>query len=183
MWYICKSLKKKTLCIVDSWVNLNLRFNKAKLPDYIIFPNRKFDKNIISELKEKCKIFYCGQPYLEKISKINFNNKSDNILYLTSRQNNLNDLKLIKKISNGFPNKKILIKIHSKDQKRKWIEKLRFIKKLNLIISKKPLLQLIKKTNYTFGIYTMGLLISIIANKKTFINFDLIKNNDYLLNL
>ena len=84
---------------MDSWVNLDLRFNKKNFTNFISFPNNKIKYRGLKELKKKSKIFYLGQPYLEKISKINFSTKNQNILYLSSRQNHDKDLKILSKIS------------------------------------------------------------------------------------
>ena len=139
LWKISKNLNIKTLCLVDSWVNLDFRFNKQNYPNFIIFPNDKIKFNLLSYLKKNCKLNYLGQPYLEKISNINFSTKEQNILFLSSRQNYSEDLNIMRKILKEYSKFKVILKIHQKDKGRKWFKDLKKRKIKNLIISSKPL--------------------------------------------
>ena len=180
IWSISKRFNIKTLCLVDSWVNLDLRFNKKNFTNFISFPNNKIKYRGLKELKKKSKIFYLGQPYLEKISKINFSTKNQNILYLSSRQNHDKDLKILSKISKIYSKFKIILKIHQKDKGRNWLKKLKQKKIKNITINTKSLNDLLPISKYVFGIYTMGLLASIIAKKITFVDLSYKNKNEYL---
>ena len=180
LWKISKTLNVRTLCLVDSWVNLNVRFNKKNYPNFIIFPNDKVKLTLLNFLKKNSELSFLGQPYLEKISKINFKTKEENILFLSSRQNYIKDLKILREILNKYSKLKVILKIHQKDKSRKCFKDLKKRKIKNLIISSKHLNSLLLKTKYVFGVYTMGLLVSIIAKKTTFVALNSKNKKEYL---
>ena len=183
IWQLSKKLKIKSLTIVDSWVNFKFRFDKYFYPDHIILPNKKFDRKVICILKKNSKIYYLGNPFLEKFSKIKFKNNNKKILFLSSRQKNLLDFNLIKTLSIRYNKYEILIKLHPKDKDRNWVKYLKSAKLKNTKITNVSLEILFNKVGYVFGVYTVGLLASIIAGKKTFAYIDNKKQNDYLIDL
>tara|TARA_B100000029_G_scaffold413883_1_gene417082 strand:- start:143 stop:1084 length:942 start_codon:yes stop_codon:yes gene_type:complete len=182
IWKFCNLNKLKTLTIVDSWVNLKKRFNSKFLPNFIIFPYGKYDKNFIKKLKKFSKIYFLGNFFLNYISNLKITNRKNDMLYLTSKQKGYNDLNFIKEILSSFKQKKLYVKLHLKDKKRIWLKKLVYLSKINnnLFISKKSLIQNLKHTNLVFGIYSISLLASVIAGKRVFTKLPKSYENEYL---
>lgn len=183
-----KKINKKSIVILDDFVNLKKRFwfnNKYIFPNQIWIPNNipkeKIDLNFFNE----CKIKFINNYYLlnikKKIKKIKKNsNYNKNFLFFSQPIREISSKFTLKKIKHDEYDycekfltklnkvfikkkiKKISISLHPTEKKNKFNNLFKKFKNLPIKISKNNLINDINQHYYIFGVNTNAMKIALL---------------------
>ena len=183
-----KKINKKSIVILDDFVNLKKRFlfnKKYIFPDHIWIPNNIPKEKIDLNFFNKCKIKFINNYYLlnikKKIKKIKKNsNYSNNFLFFSQPIREISKKFTYKKIKYDEYDycekfltkldkfylkreiKKISISFHPTEKKNKFNNLFKKFKNLPIKISKNNLINDINQHYYVFGVNTNAMKIALL---------------------
>jgi hypothetical protein len=160
-----KKFGKKSVAILDSWVNYEIRFKDAET-DYIFVMDELAKQDMLGAGFPEEKILVTGNPYFDKFKKLD--SKGNEIIFFcqpfTELENSLglNEVEILRDFAEVFKKlgKKIKVKLHPR---AKNLDK---FDALDVEITNEEVSDLIRKAELVIGMNSMALFEAAMSGKK-----------------
>ncbi len=162
-----RKLGRKSVAILDSWVNYEIRFKDAE-PDYIFVMDELAKQDMLGAGFPEEKILVTGNPYFDKFKKID--DKGDEIIFFcqpfTELENNLglNEVEVLSDLVDAL--KKLGIKKNIKVKMHPRTKNLDKFDALDIEITNEEVSDLIRKAELVIGMNSMALFEAAMSGKK-----------------